>query len=309
MLSRVAERIYWAARYLERVENTSRLVRNYTLLLLDLPQNVDLSWYNLIILNNAEKEFSDRYQHRSEKNIIKFLLANKDNASAMIQCLKMVRENVRTTRDVMPPETWETVNELSLFMEENIQQGINRTNRHEFLDTVAQDCHKVHGLIEGAMRRDEAWQFFQLGSNIERADMTSRILESGATMLLHQSKASDTKLSHLVWGSILHSLSAHHSYQRTVRTSVNGPGAVRFMLEDPHFPRTVSFCVNALLECAINLPRNETAVKHLNKLKRSALKEIPHDNLGQPFVDWLGHLQLEIANLHLVFSDNWFYWE
>ena len=114
MLSKVAERIYWTARYLERIESTARLISIYDKLLFDLPRNVQLSWYNLITINSLQKDFSDRYAVQDERNVIKFLIGDESNYSSIISSLKAVRENVRTTRDVIPSDVWYTINELNL---------------------------------------------------------------------------------------------------------------------------------------------------------------------------------------------------
>ncbi len=132
MLSRVAERIYWTARYLERVENTARLVSVYDNLLFDLPRDSNISWYNLIILNSSTELFQERYKIQDERNVVKFILADDTNPSSMLSALKMVRENIRTTRDVVPQETWELINELDIYARQNIKLGINRSQRHAF---------------------------------------------------------------------------------------------------------------------------------------------------------------------------------
>lgn len=136
MLSRVAERLYWSARYLERVENTARLVSVYDDLLFDLPKNIEVSWYNLIEILSGEEIFEQRYKVKDERNVVKFLLADDTNSSSMLSSLKMVRENIRTTRDAVPKETWELINELDLYAQQNIKQGINRSERHLFLNTI-----------------------------------------------------------------------------------------------------------------------------------------------------------------------------
>src|SRR5690606_16371662 len=114
MLSRVAERLYWTSRYLERVENTARLMGVYTNLLLDMPSGVNIDWYNLVTLNNAEAWFENRYKVKDERNVMRFLLSDPDYPGAMLSSLQGVRENIRTTRDVVPAESWEYINELTL---------------------------------------------------------------------------------------------------------------------------------------------------------------------------------------------------
>ena len=115
MLSRVAERIYWTARYLQRVESSARLVNTYTNLLMDLPREVNLTWFNLVILNSGEEAYDARYKVRDERNVVKFTLVDDTNPSSMLVSLDQVRENLRTTRDVIPENAWELINELTSF--------------------------------------------------------------------------------------------------------------------------------------------------------------------------------------------------
>src|SRR5690554_4031656 len=109
MLSKVAERLYWAARYLERVENTARLVSVYDKLLFDLPQDVNISWYSLVELNSATDLFHERYRIQDEHNVVKFTLADDTNPGSMLSALDLLRENIRTSRDVLPVESWEHI--------------------------------------------------------------------------------------------------------------------------------------------------------------------------------------------------------
>ncbi len=184
MLSRVAERMYWAARYLERVENTARLVSVYDNLLFDLPRSVNIGWFNLVVINSGTELFHERYRVQDERNVVKFMLADDTNPSSMLSSLQMLRENIRTARDVLPAEAWELVNELQLYARKNIQQGINRSARHAFLNHVIEGCQGINGLFGSSMSRDAAWDFLRLGCNLERADMTTRLLDAGAAALL-----------------------------------------------------------------------------------------------------------------------------
>ncbi len=154
MLSRVAERLYWTARYLERVENTARLVSVYDNLLFDLPRKIHISWFSLIEINSSESQYSQQYKVKDERNVVKFMLADEINPSSMLESLKMVRENVRTTRDVLPEDLWEWINELNRFAKNNIKQGINRSMRHAYLNTIIEGCEKINGLLYSTMSRD-----------------------------------------------------------------------------------------------------------------------------------------------------------
>src|SRR5690554_5169369 len=159
MLSRVAQRLYWMSRYLERVENTARLMGVYTNLLLDMPSGVNIGWYNLVTLNDAEEWFESRYKVKDERNVMRFLLADPDYAGSMLSSLQRVRENIRTTRDVVPAESWEYINELTLFVQDNLTMGVNRGQRHAFIASVIKSCQQFLGLFVGGMSEGQGRAF------------------------------------------------------------------------------------------------------------------------------------------------------
>ncbi len=306
MLSRVAERIYWGARYLERVENIARLVSVYDNLLFDLPKKTNISWYNLIRINSNAETFSERYKVQNEHNVVKFLLADDSNPGSLLSSLKQVKENIRTTRDVVPQDTWEQINELDLFARNNIQQGINRTNRHQFLNTLIQRCQEITGLFEGAMSRDATWQFVVLGRNIERADMTTRILDAGASIMLQPDEDIQANLDQVVWGNVLRSVSGYMNYRRGVRTAVQSKKVARFLLEDPHFPRTLRFCIDEMSNAASKLPRSANVLRGVEAVKQLHYPLDNGEQLNESFRDYLNDMQISVSELHNAFSDNWF---
>lgn len=307
MLSRVAERIYWAARYLERIENTARLVSVYDKLIFDLPRSVGLGWYNLITINSAEQAFNERYKNQDERNVVKFLLGDDTNASSVASSLKFARENLRTTRDVIPAETWEMINELHLFVIENLQQGINRSQRYDFLDGIIHSCQQIQGLIVGTMPRDFVWNFMILGQNLERADMTTRILDAGVRAQLQVLNDEDAINSQqIIWGHVLRSLGADQSYRRTIRASVKSHSVARYIIEDPSFPRTINFCLSAISTSLGKLPKNEKVLKDVVAIKSKLLKTVDYSDLGEPMKDYLNDMQLDIASIHSSISQNWF---
>lgn len=306
MLSKVAERLYWMARYLERVENTARLVSVYDKLLFDLPNEINIGWYNLVILNSATELFEDRYKNQDERNVVKFMLADDTNPSSMLSALKLVRENIRTSRDVVPAETWEQVNELYLFARDNIQQGINRSKRHEFLSDIIKSCQTLSGLLYGTMSHDAGWQFMKLGRDLERADMTTRLLDAGASALLEVNGDANVNLRQIVWGNVLRSASAYMSYRRTVKAAVSGPEVAGFMLNDPHFPRTFEFCLLQIDVAAGKLPKNDTVRKVLKEIDSTAFRIETDQDLGQKFREFLNDLQVQLGKLHEAIYQTWF---
>src|SRR5690606_18110067 len=133
----------------------------------------NFGWFNLVQINSAEEDFLERYKVKDERNVVKFMLGDHSNYSSVVSSLKMIRENVRTTMDVVPAEAWELINELSIYVNDNIQQGINRSERNKFLDGLIKGCQQLNGLMYGTMSHDGAWFFLRMGRNLERADMTT----------------------------------------------------------------------------------------------------------------------------------------
>lgn len=305
MLSRVAERVYWMARYLERAENTARMVSVYAKLMLDLPRGVDLGWYTLVDINDSGEAFNERYKNRDERNVIKFMLADASNGSSMLSSLQMARENARTCRDVIPHDTWEMVNELKLFAEDSIQQGLNRGHRHEYLDSILKCCHQFSGLFANSMSKDAASEFIRLGRTLERADMVTRILDAGTAVILSTEDA-DANISPIVWGNVLRSLDAYQPYMRDERGAVTGQGVARFLMLNEHYPRTVMFCMQRLSQAISRLPHNAEARKITAALMRRLDAFDDYDELGEGFRDYMNDIQLELASLHDCFANTWF---
>jgi uncharacterized alpha-E superfamily protein len=307
MLSRVAERIYWAARYLERIENTVRLVGVYDKLMFDLPRNVGIGWYNLITINSADQAFNERYKNQDERNVVKFLLGDNTNTSSVASSLKFARENLRTTRDVVPAETWEMINELHLFVTENLQHGINRSQRFDFLDGVIKSCQQIQGLLTGTMPRDFVWYFMRLGRNIERADMTTRLLDAGVRAQLQVLDDQDLVNGHqIIWGNVLRSLGADQSYRRTIRASVQSKQVACYIIEDPAFPRTINYCLSSMTDSLERLPNNQDVLKVVHKVQKKIAKTVDYSDLGEPMKDLLNEIQLDIVSIHNSISQNWF---
>ncbi|SER18519.1 Uncharacterized conserved protein, Alpha-E superfamily [Amphritea atlantica] len=303
MLSKVAERMYWFSRYIERAENTARMVGVYDNLLFDLPRSINISWFNLVVINSSEDVFNARYTVKDEKNVVKLLLADSTNPNSMSSSLLMARENVRTSRDVLPLPLWELINELCMYVSEHIRDGINRTNRHGFLDNVIKGCQQINGLLADNMSKDAAWQFIRLGRNLERADMASRILDAGITAQLSSSDVEqDLDPSQIIWGNVLRSCDGAMNYRRTMRATVEGTRVCQFLLHDKHFPRSITFCADQIAAAVDLLPACE--IEELAKLKTLLAGE--PGELDESFSDYLNDLQLSFANLHMQFGQCWF---
>lgn len=307
MLSKVAERVYWTARYLERIESTARLISIYDMLLFDLPRSVKLGWYNLVTINQLEEIFSAQYTVRDERNVVKFMIGDESNPSSIVSSLRCIRENVRTTRDVVPEETWELTNELSIYVQDNLQQGINRSKRHDFLENIIKGCQQILGLLYGNMPHDAAWEFLRLGRNLERADMTTRNLDAGIAAILEmQDDQSVINSRQIIWGNVLRSLNADQSYRRSTHMAVNGAAVVEYLLENNEFPRSIAHCMNAVSTSCNALPGSEAIAGKIAEINNNLFTLTDYTHLDESFREYLNTLQIQLGNIHQLISATWF---
>ena len=311
MLARVAERVYWSGRYLERLENAARLINVYSSLLLDLPKNVDLSWYNLVIILGCAEDYDERMDSKSEMDVVQYLLADLENPSSLLTSLNCLRENFRTTRDVIPADTWELVNELHLLVQAQVSQQVPRSLRHEFLNQVVLACQQINGLLMGEMPRDSAWNFIRMGRNLERADMTTRFLDAGAAAVLYRSFQSQNhnnapNFEQIVWCNVLVSASAMQAYLRHSGGDVDGPEVAEYLLFNENFPRSFAYCMKALKESVSDQPLHFSLMADIEHLEGRLEKRDHCKLLDEAFRDYLNDLQLDIGRLHHRISNHWF---
>jgi uncharacterized alpha-E superfamily protein len=178
MLSRVAENIYWMARYIERAENTARLILVNSNLLLDLPKNMQPGWQPIIEILGLEAEYLESNQEFDERSVLKYIVAeNKVNSNSMINCLKFARENARTIREVIPREAWERINDLYFSAKSSAASSYSKRGRYEYMQKIILGAQTITGLLAGTMLQDNSYDFLKAGRNLVRADMTTRIID------------------------------------------------------------------------------------------------------------------------------------
>ena len=313
MLSRVAERVYWLGRYMERLENTARLINVNTNLLLDLPRGAQIGWLSLIDITGSTEEFEEKESKGDEQAIIRFLIADLQNPCSILSSLKYARENARTAREIIPTESWELINNLYLFTKENASKSISRAGRNRFLTHVIQHAQQLTGMLAGTMSHSSAYNFIRLGRNLERADMTTRIVDVGTVNLItninHKKAPSDSvePYMNILWMSVLQSLSAYQMYRQNVLDRVNGEDVVEFLIKDPLFPRSVANCLKQLLGCFEKLPGAENAMRALAAASRHIDNaDIPKLLANETLHDFIDAVQLNIGNIHTEIATTWF---
>ena len=293
------------ARYLERAEDTARLVNAYSHLILDIPVGSEPGWEVLIDTVDARDTFHQRYKRLTERNVIKFLLADQDNPSSIRASIKAARENVRTTRDVLPAQTWEVMNELNLFVSENASHGVARRNRFEFLEEIIAGNQQLNGAIRTTVVRDDGFWFICLGQLVERCDMTSRIMDVATKAIGRKSQMGIRELP-LLWGNLLRSLSATSGYRREVGPLVTGGEVIEYMMTARLFPRSLSYCIDRLEESAARLDAHLKLMREIRALARQVSKVKWAEASMEELHKEIDQFQLSLGEVHTSITNTWF---
>jgi uncharacterized alpha-E superfamily protein len=260
LLSRTAERLYWAARYLERAEGTARIVREHSDVIVDLPLTVTPEWDHLLGITGGRAEFDQRYDVGDEISIVSFLVADQANPGSVQSSVAQARENLRTSRDILPMQAWNAVNTLHLTVARGAIDGVERRHRSRFLEKVIAGHQRLLGILTTTMSRDEAYTMMRLGRHIERADMVTRVLDVRAGLLLGDRSDGVGLYDDLQWSSVLRSLSAQQMYNRRAALGDGAPEVIRFILGEVTFPRSVAYCLAGVQSSTNHLPRSESVI-------------------------------------------------
>ena len=242
MLSRVADTIYWMSRYIERAENVARFIDVNLLMLLDLPAGAREQWEPLIIASGDHTSFQDSYGEASRANVLQFLTFDQHNPNSILSCLRTARENARSIREVISSEMWEQVNTFYLMVNESAADNRVMSAPHDFFTEIKLASHLFEGLTDNTMSHGEGWHFSRLGTLLERADKTSRILDVKYFMLLPENSDIGGPFDTIQWAAVLHSSSALEMYRKR-HHQITPTLVVDFLLLDRDFPRSVHHCL------------------------------------------------------------------
>ena len=306
MLSRVAENIYWMARYIERAENTARLINVTTNLILDLPRSANVGWEHITEIMGSDKLFHDNYVEADERNILRFMIADQNNPGSIVSSLQLARENARTIRDIIPRETWESINDLFIAAKSGTQSGIARKNRHSYLQKVILGAQTLTGQLAGTMYHDIGYDFLRMGRNLERADMTTRIIDVRSADLLEEEHENLTPYENIQWMSVLKSLTGYQMYRRIVQVRVRRPDVLKFLLQERKFPRAFYHAICEVESCFDHLPRNEECKKQIHTLQNKVLSANPEKLKQEELHKFIDKLQLGLITVHKTIADTYF---
>ena len=308
MLARVAENMYWMSRYVERAENMARLVNVNANLLLDLPRGIAPGWRPLITIVGADEAFEAKYGDADDENrVMRFLLADPENPQSIISSLRWARENARTFRDVVPREAWQEINALHLYAKDNLASGLTKRGRFDFLANIIRRSQTLVGLLSGCMNHDDGYAFVHLGRHVERADMTTRIVDVRSASLLAGDGLELRPFENIQWMSVLKSLTGYQMYRLEMQTQVRRADVLRFLLQSRNFPRSVLRCADELER---RLPRlgdhTDAPLRSVNRLQRMLLDADPDALARERLGAFVDDVQVGFADIHAAIDECFF---
>jgi uncharacterized alpha-E superfamily protein len=265
MLSRAANNLYWMSRHIERAENTARLLDvTYRMSLLPYRiQESDQSWAEPwalpLVINGLASAYYERYPGTlSSDNVLRFMVLDPANSSSLFSCVQAARENARTVRGAITAEMYEDINALWLEMRNKDYDRLNAEGLSEFFDWVKTRSHQFRGVTFGTMLRDEGYSFIRLGTFMERADNTARLLDVKYHTLLPSAADVGGAVDYYQWSALLRSLSAFDSYRKVYRDLITPVKVAELLILRDDVPRSLHACMNDIYDILGNLCDNSS---------------------------------------------------
>ncbi len=248
MLSRTAEQLYWTGRYVERAENMARI--------LDVSQQLSVQgrarareaneWVAVLDILCAEQLYAETHDTVTEEGVIAFLTLERSNPSSIYSCLRTARENARALRSAISSEMWESMNTTWLAIRDMTEADIQAQGLREFFDWVKVRSHLFRGVSYTTTLHDDGFAFTRLGTFLERADNTTRLLDSKFHILADS--GTDPAANYYEWGAVLRSVGAFRAYHQLYHDAIT-PGLVAELLVlQPQMPRSLRFCFDQVTE-------------------------------------------------------------
>ena len=254
MLSRTADHLFWMSRYMERAENTARMLNvNYETSL--LPQSAaaaQVGWQGLLSISELLPSYTEKHGEVTPRSVMEFMVKDEDNPSSIISCLRAARENARAVRGALTTEVWETQNTTWLEVNRMLRSGDFEADPGKFFEWVKFRSHLSRGVTVGTMLQDDSLHFLRIGTFLERGDNTARLLDVKFHALAGEYFGTgNAKEAHEVdfyhWSAILRSVSGFEIYRKVYRNVIRPELVAELLILRPDMPRSLAACVNELM--------------------------------------------------------------
>ena len=248
MLGRSANGIFWMFRYLERAENTARLLdAGFRLAMTRGRTAARNEWQSVLVTMGMDEAFNHNRTDYSGPLVMNYILRAADNPGSVLAMVEGARSNARSVRTAITREVWEATNESWMVLRELLARPVRADNLGEVLAAIRRQSTLVRGAMEGTMLRNEIFNFARIGTFLERADNTARILDVKYYLLLPSVSMVGSSLDNAQWETVLRSLAGERAYRWLNAGTLDPRGIARFLILDGRFPRSLAFCFDKLV--------------------------------------------------------------
>ena len=265
-----------------------------------------LGWEPIVDMLSFRDIFHEKYDEADEKNVIRFMVTDTTHPGSIINTLAAARENARIVREIIPSEAWELINNLHHSAKQDGQSVLTRRHRFDCLNRIVTGNQTITGLLDGVMNRDKRYAFLSLGRHLERADMTTRIIDVRSASLLPELDDKKSPFENIQWMSVLKSLTAYQMYRQEMRLRIRRPDILNFLMKKETFPRSVSYSLQQLDKWTSRLPNTTLVSEHIHALQRD-LANMDTQHLEQEALHcFIDDLQLGLVAIHDAVDKNYF---
>ncbi|MET0173159.1 alpha-E domain-containing protein [Agrobacterium vaccinii] len=289
MLGRTANGLYWMFRYIERAENIARLVDAGMRVSLTRSGSADEDWDGVLQSAGAREEFLQTHEKVTSVDAIDYMLRDKANPSSVMSCIEFGRNNARMVRTALTRETWEATNEFWIELKNLLGRKVKAAELPQVIDVIKHRAGLVRGAFHGSMLRNDLYNFSRIGTFIERADNTARILDVKYYVLLPAAAQVGSSLDNAQWESILRSVSAHRSYGWVYDAEYKPANIADFLILNGRMPRSLAYCYEKIVSNLGHLAEDysekhkahDTAAAILATLQKTTINRVMDQGLHE----------------------------
>ncbi|WP_394270212.1 alpha-E domain-containing protein [Qipengyuania sp.] len=304
MLGRTANGLFWMFRYLERAENTARLLDAALRMALtrDLA-TAEEEWRSVIETSGQRAAYEAKHATYTGMQVWNFMLRDRDNASSILTMFGQVRQNARLTRNAISSELWEAINTNWLAIQEQLHRPVGENSVLETIATIRRAGTQAHGALAGSMLREEPYHFALCGTFIERADSVARILDMKYYLLLPSLSYVGSSLDTGQWDQLLRSVSGDRAYRWINAARVDARRICEFLILDDRFPRSIAFSYRSLADNLASLAALHDGACQSNTLVREAQARLASLTIDEIFDQGLHQFLLAFTNANGAIAD------
>ena len=288
MLSRVADRIYWMSRQIERAENMARILGvTSNMVLFGTKETREQTLLAPLTITDSAERYFEQKKPVTLQGLVDFLALDPDNPSSIYNCLRLARENAHAVRWQITSEMWESLNTTWLEMRRVRRSEIAGAGATKFFDWVKDRSHLFRGVTYGTIMRGDAFNFSRLGTFLERADNTARILDVKYHVHLPSVKDVGGALDHYQWTALLRSVSSFETYLTLYRDQIFPIKVAQLLILERRMPRSLAACFEQITQAMEKLQgQNDRAARRLAgeifvRLTNADIEEIFQDGLHE----------------------------